>query len=190
MSWFSSYDDEYAELLVHLTEHWQMKASYASAFLIAYKKSVGKMLSKGKKRSSQLRGSSNPEARLFAFAHIDDHDFAIVGQAYRAYMADLRRGRHVGTPIERAIWAILANRTDLLEDLDKGFANYIEENWDQEFPTLFEDVYSRDQEEPDVQNSGRVLLKCPSCGRALRVAAAMSGKVRCPICKGLFEATT
>ena len=59
MSWFKSYDEEYAELLSHLTKNWEMKPLYARAFLGAYKKSIGKMFSKSKTRSSQLR--ENPE---------------------------------------------------------------------------------------------------------------------------------
>ena len=190
MSWFSSFDDEYVELLAHLTEHWQMKPSYATTFLLAYKKSIGKMLSEGKRKASQLRSSPSPEAQLFAAAFIDDHDFALVGQAYKAYMADLRRGRHVGTQIERAIWAILAKRSDLLEDLDRGLANYIDENWSKEFPTLFEDVYSADEGPSGTQTSERVVLVRTSCDGRLRVPRGMSGKIRCPVCKALFEAST
>ena len=37
MSWFKSYDEEYAELLSHLTKNWEMKPLYARAFLGAYK---------------------------------------------------------------------------------------------------------------------------------------------------------
>ncbi len=61
MSWFKSYDKEYRELLSHLTGKPGMKPLYARAFLDAYKRSIGNMLSKGKRRSSQLLESPDPE---------------------------------------------------------------------------------------------------------------------------------
>ena len=100
MSWLKSYDKEYRELLSHLTGKPGMKPLYARAFLDAYKRSIGNMLSKGKRRSSQLLESPDPEVRLFAMAYMDDHNFALTGQAYNAYMNDLRRGKHVGTAVE------------------------------------------------------------------------------------------
>ena len=51
MSWFKSYDEEYKELFSHLTGRWEMKPHYARVFLDAYKKSIGKILSNGKKRA-------------------------------------------------------------------------------------------------------------------------------------------
>ena len=144
MGWFYSFDDEYNELLAHLTESWQIKPLYAVAFLNAYKKSIGKILQKGKRRSSQLRNSSDPEMRLLAVAFIDDHDFAIVCQAHRAYMTGLKRGRHIGTPVEQAIWAILADHRGVLDFLDGGLADYIDDTWEEKFPALFEEVYLED----------------------------------------------
>ena len=204
MSWFKSYDEEYAELLSHLTKNWEMKPLYARAFLGAYKKSIGKMFSKSKTRSSQLRENPDPALSLFAMAYIDDYDFALVGQAYRAYMTDLRRGKHVGTTVEKAIWAILA-RSDLVEDLDRLFSEYIDDTHEEKFPGLFDEVFpadgtghSSEMDEPtrNTQRSGpltdtdRTIIKCPSCSRALRVPSGKSGQVRCKCCGHLFEATT
>ena len=141
MTWFESYDGEYGELFSYLTENWGMKPHYARAFLGAYKKSIGKMLPKGKRRSAQLRESSYPGVRLFAFAYMDDQSFALVRQAYKAYKADLRRGKHVGTAVEKAIWAILANRSDLVADLDALFSKYICETHEERFPGLFDEVF-------------------------------------------------
>jgi len=140
-----SYDEEYLELYEYLTQDWKMKPEYAKSFLDAYKKSIGKMFSQGKQRMSMLESSSDPEARLLRVANFgQEYPFALVGQAYQAYMGDLRRGKHVGEPIELAIWAILGNRPDLLESIDRAFANYISEKAEEKFPNLFEDVFSQD----------------------------------------------
>lgn len=140
-----SYDDEYLELYEYLTQEWKMKPEYAKAFLNTYKKSIGKIFSQGKQRLSQLENSSDPEARLLRVANLGEEcPFALVGQAYQAYMGDLRRGEHVGTPVELAIWAILVNRSDLLEPLDRAFADYISEKAEEKFPELFDKVFSQD----------------------------------------------
>ena len=144
MGWFNSYDEEYRELFSHLTEEWDMKPEYVRSFLNTYKKSIGKILSKSKKRSSILRESSNPELSLFAIAYVDDleeYNYTIVVQAYSAYMNDLRRGRHVGTFVEKVIWAILADNLELVESVDRFFAEYIEEEYEKKFPRLFEEVF-------------------------------------------------
>ena len=138
VSWFNSYDEEYSELFSHLTKNWQMKPHYAKAFLDTYKKNIGKMFSKGQKRMSQLRDSS--PLSYFALG-VDAPDLVLVGQAYQAYMVDLRRGRHIGTPVEMAIWAILANRSDVLDGLDRGFSSYIDETYEEMFPGLLEEVF-------------------------------------------------
>lgn len=69
---------------------------------------------------------------------------AVVAQAYKAYLTDLRSGRHVGTEIESAIWGILANRSDLVSSADPAFAKFIEENWEKNYPNLFTTVFSED----------------------------------------------
>lgn len=204
MDWFKSYDEEHAQLFSHLTENWEMKPLYARAFLGAYKKSIGKMLSEGKTRSSKLRKTPDPALSLFAMAYIDDHDFALVGQAYRGYMTDLPRGKHVGTTVEKAIWAILA-QSDLLEDLDPLFSEYIDDTHAEKFPGLLDAVfpvalasssYEMDEPRQDIKRTGtssetgRTIIECPSCSGALRVPSGKSGKVRCKRCGILFEATT
>lgn len=141
MSWFKSYDEEYEELFSHLTRRWEMKPHYARAFLNAYKKSIGKIFFNGKKRLSQLHENSDPAVRLFAYTHMDSHDLALVGQAYSAYMADLRRGKHIGTDVEKVIWAILANRSDLVADGDRLFSEYIGDTHEERFPGLLDEVF-------------------------------------------------
>ena len=58
---------------------------------------------------------------------LQDHEVVIVAQAYMAYMADLRRDKHVGTDVEKAIWAILSNGSDLLDSIDSGLHQHIQE---------------------------------------------------------------
>ena len=43
---------------------------------------------------------------------------------------------------------------------------------------------------PAEQNAQRVTVKCPACDQAIRVPKGKSGKVRCPSCADLFEAST
>ncbi len=146
-----SYDDEYQELCEYLTHEWRMKPLYAKAFLDAYKKNIGKILAGGKQRTAIIERSTDPETRLLGYALFrgEEHSLALIGQAYQAYMKDLRRGKHIGTPVEFAIWAILANRSDLLEGLDRGFAAYIEETHKNKFPNLFDEVFEKNEGEAE-----------------------------------------
>lgn len=141
-----SYDEEYLELYEYLTQQWNMKPDFAKPFLTEYKKSIGKIFSKGKKRMNALENSTNAEIRLMRFANLgQEYDYALVGQAYQAYKGDLRRGRHIGTSIEKAIWAILSNRSDLVEGLDKAFASWIDEKQEERFPGLFDEVFEYEE---------------------------------------------
>ena len=137
-----TYDDEYLVLYEYLTQKWQMKPLYAKTFLTTYKKSVGKLFADSKKRMERLSSSSDAETRLAAVAYGgEEYDIALVRQAYKAYKSDLRHGKHVGTPIEKATWAILANRSDLIGTFDEAFGEWIDDNQDERFPELFEEVF-------------------------------------------------
>ena len=147
MGFFDTYDAEHEELLEFLTDNWNMKPRFSKAFLDTYKKSVGKIFAKGKKQMAQLENHPDPGVRLSLIANMgQEQSFALVAQAYQAYMADLRRGRHVGTDIEKAIWTILSNRSDLVGDLDRPFAKYIDDNQEKKFPNLFDEVFEDDDE--------------------------------------------
>ena len=101
---FKSYDDAYLELYEYLTEKWKMKPGYAKPFLDAYKRIIGKTFCQGREKIKKLEKSSDPEIRLMMYSNVgQEYEFALVGQAYQAYMGDLRRGRHVGTPVEKVI---------------------------------------------------------------------------------------
>ena len=75
------------------------------------------------------------------FNPTDVYDFAIVAQAYTAYLQDLRRGRHVGTDVELAIWALLTNHIELVQTTDKALATWIEQQHEKQFPNLLATVY-------------------------------------------------
>lgn len=139
---FTKRPDHFTLFLEHLTEQWQMKPRYAAAFLNAYRTDISVMHEQGLQRLDASIDLSRPENRLLAYSMPDPRDFALVGQAYKGYLADLRRGRHVGTDVEVAIWAILSNRSDLLESVDKPLAKYVAENQAVMFPTLFEDAFA------------------------------------------------
>ncbi|SRR6266699_443985 len=139
----------YDELLNYLTDDWHMKERYARAFLDEYRHSIAKLHKQTTSRFEQVQGGDNPELRLMTIAMGGrDHvlSLTLVAQAYHGYMNDLRRGKHVGTNVELVIWAILANRSDLVEDFDKGFSKYIYEKHEERFPSLFDDVFEMDAE--------------------------------------------
>lgn len=139
---WDSYDNEFIELYEHLTQSWEMRPEFAREFLSAYKRDIGKIFSGGRARMSAARDGTDPGLNLIAMANAgEEEDFALVAQAYKAYMSDLRRGKHVGGPVEKVIWAILYNRCDLVSSIDRGFADWIEKTIDGRFPGLFEEVF-------------------------------------------------
>jgi hypothetical protein len=142
MGLFSSYDSEWTELYQHLVEDWEMKPAYAKPFMDAYRKSVSRKLVNGRRKAEKHMGGNDPMLSLAAFANMGQElDYSLVAQAYEAYMTDLRRGRHIGTPVEKAIWAILYNRSDLIETIDRAFQKYIDEKCDEKFPGLLDEAF-------------------------------------------------
>ena len=47
----------------------------------------------------------------------------------------------LGPPLKTAIWAILANRSDLVSDPDRLFSEYIDDTHEERFPGLFDEVF-------------------------------------------------
>ena len=143
---FRSYKKECNELREYLlSEHIGMRPRYASAFLNVYGRGMAKRYRKAAKVSDTIMAS--PQASLpqtIVALDVIDLNIAFVATAYSAYMADLRRGKRVGTDVEKAIWAILDNRSDLLRNLDKGLAEYINAHAEEKFPTLYGDVLRLD----------------------------------------------
>jgi hypothetical protein len=134
----------YVELLGYMTQEWRMKERYARTFLDAYRNNVAKIHKEATGRFKAM-ADSGPEGHLLSIAHGGtEHAMALVAQAYQGYMGDLRRGKHVDTDVELVIWAILSNRSDLVESFDKAFGNYIYEKHEDKFPRLFDEVFEKD----------------------------------------------
>ena len=138
---FGKKPDHFAELMEHLVDRAGMRTRFASAFLSAYKDDVSKRFEEGTKRAQQTLAALS-RAQQLMFNPSEVYDFAIVAQAYMGYMQDLRRGRHVGTDVERAIWALLVTHSDLVEQTDRALANWIAKEHEKQFPNLLEEVYS------------------------------------------------
>lgn len=198
---FGSYKEELGELRNYLLSEIGMGPRYVSAFLSAYGRRMAKRLRKAEQivQGKGLGRSATPFDRLGLLAGgVTDLGVAVVATAYRGYMGDLRRGKHVGTDVEKAIWAILDEcRDDELRELDTGLAEYIAEHVEEKFPTLYGDVLRHerlDNNAPPIPTTDdgtqRVIVACPSCCASLRVPKSRSGKIRCPSCRALFSAAT
>ena len=135
---FGSKPDHFNDLMEYLVEHWHMRSRFAAAFLSAYRKDVSSTLEEGIKRT---RAMNIPSVAMLAMGD-DPRAMALVAQAYKGYLSDLRRGKHVRTDVEMAIWGILANRSDLVASVDRGFASFIDDNWEKQYPALFETVFT------------------------------------------------
>jgi hypothetical protein len=154
---FKSYDDEYLELYEYLTQEWGMHSGYAKPFLNAYKKNLGKMYSEALKRMVSAETSSNSAilslSRIASGGDEYPHSYVLVSQAYQAYLSDLRHGKHVGSSIEMAIWAILLKRLDLTNDIDRVLGKFIETKQEEKFPELLETVFANEAEIDDIWNT-------------------------------------
>ena len=146
---FGSYKKEYDKLREHLlSDSIGLYPRYATAFLTAYGRRMAKQYRKATKMSESVMESPGSGLAQTIFAlDLIDLNVAFVAAAYTGYMADLRRGKYTGTPVEKAIWAILDNRSDLLRDLDDGLAEYIGDHVEEKFPTLYGDVLRMDDPE-------------------------------------------
>ena len=139
---FKSYEAEIRELSEYLTDDWHMKSIYANAFLDSYKKEVGGSLALCRKRLSAAQNSSDPGQSLAGLSMLgQEFPMALVNAAYSGYMSDLRRGRYVGTVVEKSIWAILSNRSDIVDQMDPAFGRYIDKTFEEKFPGLFDEVF-------------------------------------------------
>lgn len=133
--------DHFPELMEHLVERSGMRTRFAAAFLSAYRDEVSQRLEEGSKRTQKML-STLSRAQQLMFNPADVFDFAIVGQAYMGYLQDLRHGRHVGTDVELAIWALLLEHMDLVDQTDKGIAAFVNSEHQRQFPNLLAQVYS------------------------------------------------
>lgn len=123
-----------------LRDEWTMRDRFRKAFISAYMVPLAKAGVRVQKALQRMRAT--PGGALEAIAgEAEAYAGVLVAAAYQGYMGDLRRGRHVGTDVELAIWAILSNRSDILEEHDPAFARYIDAKADEKFPQLFEFVF-------------------------------------------------
>ena len=135
---------EYNALQKYLREEWQMKPQFVSALLDTYRTEVCEKYRAAVIQHQTMEASQSAADRLQGAAFDNTFvDTALVAQARQAFLTDLRHGTHVGTDIELAIWAVLVNRSDILEHFDRGLANFTYEKYQERFPALFERVFSR-----------------------------------------------
>lgn len=134
--------DEWHELYEFLlTDHeWGMNRKFAGAFMDTYGDGAAERLRDVRSRAESAIGDGeivgvNPLAIM-----VDAENIALVYEAYIGYMKDLRRGKGVGEPIEKAIWAVLCNRLDIVEQFDRPFARYLEASHEKKMPGLAEEV--------------------------------------------------
>jgi len=73
-------------------------------FLVDTRKSSATIIQEGKQRFLMLKKVRSRNAPLLIGSEQDEYSLALVSQAYQAYMSDLRRGKHIGTQVEMAIW--------------------------------------------------------------------------------------
>ena len=154
----------YERLLGHLTDDWEMKGRYAVTFLDAYRRSISNIYAEVLKRYEGLTRSHALLAQA-AGGESDALDHVVVLQACQAYKNDLVGGRHVGTDVERVIWAILCNRSDIVAQLDPSLARYLDKAQDERFPDLFEEVFRSSEMAPASDRSRELAgFLCPECG--------------------------
>ena len=96
-------------------------------------------------------------------------------------MTDLRRGRYVGTDIEKAIWAILSNRSDLVGEIDRMFENDSHTSTGPLSPTESSQPASQMSEQSAAAES---FISCPICKG--RVSRQESNPQHCRACGATF----
>ncbi len=129
------------EFFSYMVDDWRFREEYAQAFLNEYGADLSRLHEQGLRRLEASLDLSRPENRLHAAEMPDPRAFALVGQAYSAYANDLQNGKHRGTAVETAVWAILWNRSDLIGTLDPALEKYIDENEDTVFNSIYETAF-------------------------------------------------
>lgn len=130
---FGKKPDHCGLLTEYLIEEVKLKPRLAGSFIATYGAGASARLEKGLKGFQGMTQLQQLEAR----ARGDDPRlFALIAEAYHAYLIDVRTGRIKGSDNELALWAILWNRTDLLESFDKALAAFIDEKQPELFPDI------------------------------------------------------
>ena len=130
------YSLEAREIRNYLVNKWGMNDEYANPFVYTYKKSLGQILNQGRGKIASIDTASPDSGEFLQTLSENELRFSIVNQAYVAYFKDLRSGKHINTPIEYAIWAILVKDNDLIEAQNPAFARFILRNAYSKVPFL------------------------------------------------------
>ena len=138
---FGKKPDHYSDLLDHMIEEMGIKPRYAAAFLNAYRSTISTNLERGIKQTLRMIDGM-PGGSLLYHQLPNQLTTAIAAQAYNSFLHDLRKGRHVGTDVELATWAILKTENDIFSQFDGALAAYIKANWRSKFPSLMKEVFS------------------------------------------------
>jgi len=133
---FKDYSFEASEIKNYLINTWGMRSEYAIPFVEVYKSDLGRLVSQGRKKMSDVNVKSLQGQELLKTFSDNDLRFSVVGQSYHAYFKDLRNGRHLNSPIEYAIWGILYFENDLVAAQNFAFANFIMKNVDEKAPGI------------------------------------------------------
>ncbi|WP_374356446.1 hypothetical protein [Thermomonas sp.] len=163
---FGKKPDHYSDLLDHMIEEMGIKPRYAAAFLNAYRSTISTNLERGIKQTLRMIDGM-PGGNLLYHQLPNQLTTAIAAQAYNSFLHDLRKGRHVGTDVELATWAILKTENDIFSQFDSALAAYIKANWRSKFPSLMEEVFS---ESCDFDNP--LMIFCAGASEADIQAAA------------------
>lgn len=136
-----NYSLEAREIRDYLVNEWGMKDEYANPFVHTYKKGLGRILNQGREKLASIDPSSPDSGGFLHAMNENELRFSIVNQAYLAYFKDLRSGKHIKTPIEYAIWAVLVKENELISAHDPAFARFIINNAYEKVPFL-DNVFS------------------------------------------------
>lgn len=138
---FGKSNDHVPELLEYMIERMGFRARFAGAFLSMYSKQVSKLFEEGVKRIEKSGVLNDPNIQL-GFSNVPDpREMALVGQAYNAYMSDLKEGIAVGHEVEVAIWVLLCDNIDFVKAVNPGFATYLKKQQPERFPNIFKEAY-------------------------------------------------
>jgi len=66
---------------------------------------------------------------------------ALVGQAYNAYMSDLKGGIDVGHVVEVAILVLLCDNLEFVKTVNPGLSSYLKDKQPQLYPNIFKEAY-------------------------------------------------
>lgn len=121
---FRSTPDQSPRLISFMTDRYGMTLASAYAFVQAYKLPLNKMLQAADEQIGRDLSSSNPEVKMLAY--LAEPEKIILGSMARTgYMYDLMRGKHVGTPVEFSILAVLHCSIEYIDRNDRALARFL-----------------------------------------------------------------